>query len=84
MKKYTQNDVERLCCKIIELVKKEADEPVTPEKCLFTDCGLDSLQFVTVLVEFETQFGIEFEDVFDELYDMTISELAEYIYKRLQ
>jgi len=84
MKAYTKEDVIRLNCMMIKQVQKDKSVDVQPDKKLFKDFGLDSIQFVSVIMEFEMQFEIEFDnEIFEKLHDMTVNEISEYIYKRM-
>ena len=81
MKDYTKEDIERLIGLIIRQVQQDKKIEISPDKKLFEDLGLDSIQFVSVLVELEVQFEFQFDnETFGKLYDMTISQIVDYIF----
>lgn len=77
---YSKEDIERLCCLIIRQISHDKTTPISSKKVLFRECGLDSIEFVSILVEIEAQFDIQFDSqTMDKVYDMTVSEIAEYV-----
>lgn len=70
--------------KVLLIFSKYCDRPVC-EKEKLSDLGLDSLEFIKLIIELEDSFNIEIED--EELYIkeiVKISDYVDYIYKVLQ
>lgn len=67
---------------IIEIIKQvKQDESLQIDSSLsFNDLDIDSIEFVSIIVEVEEKFGIEFSDDMLQLDNMgTITKMALYI-----
>lgn len=63
-----------------QYVEVSADK-IVPEADLITDLGLNSLDVLNIILEFEDEFGIEIdENDIDQL--TTVGDIAEYIEAR--
>lgn len=48
--------------KIVNILEKYTDEPITPDSHIITDLGLDSLDTVEFVINLEEEFDIEIND----------------------
>ena len=69
--------------KVAEILKGylyEVDTPITPDSALVEDLGLNSLEVVNLVVDFEDEFGIEVPDhVIPTMH--TVRDIVEYLEK---
>ena len=61
--------------------KSEAD--IKPESNLQTDLGLNSLDVIGIVTDFETEFGISIPDE-DLLNLVTVKDIEEYLKKKVE
>lgn len=70
--------------KIIELIKENCaldDEVTSGSK--FSELSIDSLSFITAIVEIETYFGIDFDDGFIMSEYETIEDFIKFVEEKL-
>ena len=70
--------------KIIELIKENCalDDEVT-YNTEFSELSIDSLSFITAIVEIETYFGIDFDDGFIMSESETIEDFIKFVEDKL-
>ena len=70
--------------KIIELIKENCalDDEVT-YNTEFSELSIDSLSFITAIVEIETYFGIDFDDGFIMSEYETIEDFIKFVEEKL-
>lgn len=70
--------------KIIELIKENCalDDEVT-YNTRFSELSIDSLSFITAIVEIETYFGIDFDDGFIMSEYETIEDFIKFVEEKL-
>ena len=70
--------------KIIELIKENCalDDEVT-YNTEFSELSIDSLSFITAIVEIETYFGIDFDDGFIMSEYETIENFIKFVEEKL-
>lgn len=65
---------------IKKIIQKYTEEPVTPEADLVEDLGLTSLDVVSIIGDFEDEFGLEIED--EDILDFsTVADIVDYVNK---
>ena len=65
---------------IKKIIQKYTEEPVTPEAELVEDLGLTSLDVVSIIGDFEDEFGLEIED--EDILDFsTVADIVDYVNK---
>lgn len=74
--------------KIVEIIKSHSEEDLQQENVLelsFEDGIVNSLEFVSIVIELETEFDIEFDDdmLLISSYE-NIGQLVDYISKKVE
>jgi acyl carrier protein len=74
--------------KIVEIIKSHSEEDMQQENVLelsFEDGIVNSLEFVSIVIELETEFDIEFDDdmLLISSYE-NIGQLVDYISKKVE
>lgn len=74
--------------KVIEIIKTHSEEEITQENILdlsFENGIINSLEFVSIVIELETEFDIEFDDdmLLISSYE-NIEQLVDYISKKVE
>lgn len=75
---------ENVSGKIIEVIKENCalDDEVT-YNTEFSELSIDSLSFITAIVEIETYFGIDFDDGFIMSEYETIEDFIKFVEEKL-
>lgn len=64
--------------KIVSILEKYTDEPITPDSHIINDLGLDSLDTVEFVISLEEEFDIEINDS-DASATQVVSDIAKII-----
>ncbi len=67
--------------KILMHYSEKSEDEIKPESNLQTDLGLNSLDVIGIVTDFEDQFGISIPDE-DILTLTTVKDIEEYIQKK--
>ncbi len=75
-----REEIEEKLCEIIkEILEEQETSSVTCEDTL-SEIGLNSIHFISIIVQSEVEFDIEFEDDFLSLDKFTnVSSIVDYI-----
>jgi len=83
MSQEDRSEIERQIRQIIKDVLAVEEERITPEASFTDDLNADSLEIVSLIMEFETAFDIEIPDEDVEERIVTVQDAINYLLERL-
>jgi acyl carrier protein len=83
MSQDDRSEIERQIRQIIKDVLAVEEERITPEASFTDDLNADSLEIVSLIMEFETAFDIEIPDEDVEERIVTVQDAINYLLERL-